>query len=109
MSETKDKAIDQQRDAEFPPMPLLENWRAGQFGLGLEGNVYGHPEFPDGEIYAKCAKAWPLWQHVVMFPILPLGCAERFPQHNVCIIWLGETSTDGVEEHERAHCAGYSH
>lgn len=64
---------------------------------------------PDGEIYAKCAKAWPLWQHVVMFPILPLGCAERFPQHNVCIIWLGETSTDGVEEHERAHCAGYSH
>ena len=58
MSETKDKAIDQQRDAEFPPMPLLENWRAGQFGLGLEGNVYGHPEFPDGEYVHTTPLKW---------------------------------------------------
>lgn len=64
---------------------------------------------PDGEIYAKCARAWPLWQHIVMFPILPLGCAERLPAHGACIVWLGETSTDDVLEHELQHCRGYDH
>lgn len=70
---------------------------------------YSVTRIPDGEVYAKCARAWPLWQHVVMFPILPMGCAERYPQHGVCIVWVGETSAAWVVEHEKLHCAGHVH
>lgn len=70
---------------------------------------YSVHRIPDGDVYAKCARAWPLWQHVVMFPLLPLGCAERHPQHNVCVVWVGETSSEWVVEHEKQHCAGYVH
>lgn len=63
----------------------------------------------DNEIYLKCAKAWPLWQHILAFPILPLGCAEYLPAHGACIIWIGETSSAAVLEHEKKHCLGYDH
>lgn len=77
--------------ASYPPLP------------------YSVSRIPDGEVYAKCARAWPLWQHLMMFPILPMGCAERYPQHGVCIIWVGETSAAWVVEHEKLHCAGHVH
>jgi len=63
---------------------------------------------PDGEVYAKCARATPWWAHILFFPVLPLGCAERTAE-GTCIIWLGETSSDAVLEHELQHCRGYDH
>lgn len=62
---------------------------------------------PDGEIYAKCFRAFPLWQHILFFPLLPLGCSER--DGRTCTIWAGETATDSVIEHEKKHCQGYEH
>lgn len=70
---------------------------------------YSVTRIPNGEIYGKCAKAWSTWEHILMFPILPLGCAERFPQHNICIVWVGVDSPDWVVEHEIMHCNGYIH
>lgn len=64
---------------------------------------------PDGEVYLKCFKTIPLWQHIVFFPALVLGCAELLPEHGACIVWVGESSTEGVIEHEKQHCLGYVH
>lgn len=62
---------------------------------------------PDGAVFAKCYRAIPLWQKLL--GAVPLGCAEFSFRGRWCRIWVGETSTDAVIEHEKEHCDGYYH
>lgn len=64
---------------------------------------------PDGKIYATCAPMVPLWQHIVLFPVLPIACTWFDWEKRTCDVYVGETSTQGTLEHELEHCQGMYH